>query len=29
MEDFEEMKLYWNQLAEKNNVNSEIKKKIL
>jgi hypothetical protein len=29
MEDFEEMKLYWNQLAEKNNVNSEINKKIL
>lgn len=29
MEDFEEMKLYWNHLAEKNNVNSEINKKIL
>ena len=29
MEDFEEMKLYWNQLAEKNNVDSETNKKIL
>ena len=26
MEDFEEMKLYWNQLAEKNNVDSETNK---
>ncbi len=29
MEDFEEMKLYWNQLAEKNNVDSETNKKML
>ena len=29
MEDFEEMKLYWNQLAEKNKVDSETNKKIL
>ena len=29
MEDFEEMKLYWNQLAETNNVDSETNKKIL
>ena len=29
MEDFEEMKLYWNQLAEKNNVDNETNKKIL
>ena len=29
MEDFEEMKLYWNQLAEKNKVDNETNKKIL
>jgi ABC-type multidrug transport system fused ATPase/permease subunit len=29
MEDFEEMKLYWNQLAEKNSIDNETNKKIL